>query len=108
MEVICIYCCFESTNEASEISDHLVKSKLVACANILPEIQSKYIWQNKLNTQKEVPVLFKTNAINKDRVFFEIKKLHSYETPGIISFKPESIDKEFNEWIIASTALASL
>lgn len=61
-----------SIDEARKVSRYLVQERLVACAQIIPWIESIYMWNNQLETTQESKVTLKTK-----RIFFdEIKKNH--------------------------------
>tara|TARA_B100000700_G_scaffold263782_1_gene301127 strand:- start:46 stop:246 length:201 start_codon:yes stop_codon:yes gene_type:complete len=46
--------------EASKIAGFLLKKKLIACANIINNIESIFFWKGKIRKSKEVLVVGKT------------------------------------------------
>lgn len=94
--MILLYVPCKDKNEAEKISRHLLKSKLIACANIFP-IQSLYNWKNKVKNSKEIVMLAKTNQNNFSVCVKEIKKMHSYDTPCIIKLDVKA-NKEYFDW----------
>lgn len=48
-----------STEEAQRIAQLLLERRLVACVNMLPQVQSMYLWQGKLETAQEVLMMIK-------------------------------------------------
>ena len=60
MNFIQIYWTCGSLDEARKISRQLVEAKLVACANIIPWVESIFIWNDQLDTSQETKVIFKT------------------------------------------------
>ena len=48
-----------STEEAKKISYELLKTKLVACVNIIPQVTSLYIWEGKQEESNEVLMMIK-------------------------------------------------
>lgn len=92
------------TKEASEqIARTLVEKKLVACVNVLPEIQSIYQWQGKIETSSEQLLLLKTT----DNNFCEIERLvceiHPYETPEILSIEASQLSSKYRQWVLDPT-----
>ena len=82
--------------EAEKISMHLLKKRLIACANIFP-IRSMYRWKKKIANEAESVVIAKTNNKNFGKVVSEVKKIHSYQIPCIL--KLDSIaNKEYDKW----------
>lgn len=63
----------------------LVEEKLAACGNLVPGIESIYRWQGKIETSREVIVVFKTTAMRYAALEARIRELHSYEVPEILA-----------------------
>lgn len=99
MNYCVIYCTTSSKEEAITISKYLVKEKIIACCNILPNITSVYEWKNELCIDEEYLLVMKTKAVLYKKVEEEIKKLHKYETPEIICIPIVEGSKEYLNWI---------
>jgi uncharacterized protein involved in tolerance to divalent cations len=57
-----------SVEEARKIARHLVENQLAACVNIVPEIESIYRWQGKVESSSEWLLLIKTTSgMHRDR-----------------------------------------
>ncbi|WP_105199386.1 MULTISPECIES: divalent-cation tolerance protein CutA [unclassified Pseudoalteromonas] len=69
--------------EARAMAEQLVQLKLAACVNILPEVESIYMWQDEVTSATETKLLIKTKSEKMNQVIQTIKKLHSYEVPEI-------------------------
>jgi periplasmic divalent cation tolerance protein len=69
--------------EAQNLGAVLVKNKVAACVNILPQMTSIYMWEGKVTESQEVKLLIKTKAEKLNQVFTLIKSLHSYDVPEI-------------------------
>ena len=89
--------------EAKKITSILVRKKLIACANIFNNIQSVFLWKNKVNYSKEVIIIGKTTKKLQTKIISEVKKIHSYDMPCIVFSKISSGNKEFLKWISNST-----
>ena len=57
MELILCNC--PDLQVAERITQHLLQRKLAACVNVLPVVQSHYVWQGKLEHSTEIPLLIK-------------------------------------------------
>lgn len=86
-------------DEAREISEGLVMSRLVACSTIIPLVESCYIWDNELQTSSEVKVISKTIEPLFDSVKTFIEKRHSYEVPEIIMVRIAKGNEAYLNWI---------
>jgi periplasmic divalent cation tolerance protein len=92
-----------SIDEARKISRYLVQERLVACAQIIPWIESIYMWDNKLETAQECKITFKTRREYWDKIKQIIIENHSYEIPEIIYEPIEGGNAEYLAWIHEST-----
>ena len=88
--------------EAHKIAELLVKKKLVACANIIQNVDSVFNWKGKITKEKEVLIVGKTMNKNVQKVIQSVKKLHSYEGPCVIFFDIKNGNVDFLKWIIKS------
>ena len=93
------YITAKNKSEAKKIATILVKKKLVACANVFKNIQSFFLWKNKVNNSNEVVIMGKTLQKNQHKVISEVKKIHSYDIPCVVFCKISSGNKEFLNWI---------
>ena len=70
-------------DEARKICKELVAMHLVACANIIPEAQSIYIWEGNLETSSEAKVYLKTVESKFEEIVSYILEHGSYKLPEI-------------------------
>ncbi len=84
---------------AKTIAQHLVKERLAACVNILPNITSIYHWQNELQCDEEVQLLIKTNSENFTLLNARINELHPYDVVEVIALNIQQGDKHYLNWI---------
>ncbi len=52
----------------------LLKRKLVACINIYKNIDSYFLWKNKITSSKEVVLMGKTVQKNQSKIIQDVKK----------------------------------
>ncbi len=89
--------------EAHKIAAFLVKKKLVACANIIKNVDSIFTWKGKVTKAKEILIVGKTMNKNVQKIIKSVKKkLHSYEVPCVIFFDIKGGNTDFLKWIIKS------
>ena len=79
-----------------------LEARSVACANIIPKIESHYWWQRKIERAGEVLIIFKTS----DRRVSNLQKLilanHPYDTPEFAVVRVDRANERYLQWI-AST-----
>ncbi|HEX8888890.1 MAG TPA: divalent-cation tolerance protein CutA [Pyrinomonadaceae bacterium] len=94
-----------SREEAARLADILVNARLAACVQILPEIESVYHWQGKVERAPEILLLAKTTAENFAALEAAVRSLHSYETPEIIALPITAASAPYLEWLTANVLL---
>jgi periplasmic divalent cation tolerance protein len=88
-----------SQEEARKIAHALVERRLAACVNVVPQIESVYRWQEKVETATEWLLVIKTQADSFARVRDAIKELHSYELPECVMVEVRGGSEEYLRWI---------
>jgi periplasmic divalent cation tolerance protein len=88
-----------SEEEAQKIARHLVEHRLAACVNIVPQIESIYRWQGKVESSQEWLLLIKTTAERFPAVRDALRELHSYELPECIAISVEDGSADYLQWI---------
>jgi periplasmic divalent cation tolerance protein len=88
-----------SEDEARKIARHLVEHQLAACVNIVPQIESIYRWQGKVEEAREWLLLIKTTGDKFARVRDAIRELHSYDLPECIAITIDDGSSAYLEWI---------
>lgn len=92
-----------SIDEARKICRYLVQERYVACAQIIPWIESVYMWNNLLETAQESKIYLKTTLDRFEKIKKIIQKNCSYEVPEIIYRKIDGGNQEYLDWIKEST-----
>lgn len=95
-----------SQEEARKIARALVERRLAACVNILPQIESVYRWQGRVEEAQEYLLLIKTTTAMFGRVRDAIKELHSYELPECVCLSIEDGSSAYLEWVTDSVEQA--
>jgi periplasmic divalent cation tolerance protein len=83
MSEFVVVLCTTALAEADRLAKTLVEERLAACVNIAP-VRSYYIWEDKLNEDKEELMIIKTKKVMVERLQERILELHSYKVPEII------------------------
>jgi periplasmic divalent cation tolerance protein len=75
-----------------------VEQRLAACANLIGGVESHYWWQEKIETAREVVILFKTSR----RLLPVLEKLilqqHPYDTPEFLVLSPNAGTRRYMLW----------
>src|SRR5919108_6456621 len=98
-DAIVVFMTAASGEEATRLADMLVGAPLAACVQILPEMESVYRWQGKIERQSEVLLLAKTTRAKFDELEQEVRALHSYDTPEIIAVPVITGSAPYLDWL---------
>jgi periplasmic divalent cation tolerance protein len=101
-DAIIVFMTAANGEEAARLADMLVGAHLAACVQILPEMESVYRWQGKIERQAEILVLAKTTRSKFDELEREVRALHSYDTPEIIAVPVTAGSAPYLEWLKSS------
>ena len=77
-------------------------AKLVACANLVPKIESHYWWQGKLEASAEVLIVFKTTRAKLAALEKLVVSKHPYDTPEFIALPLTEGNAKYLDWLAAS------
>jgi len=90
---------FPDAETARRISNELVAQKFVACANILPSVESIYTWKGKIEKADETLVFFKLSEDRQTAFQEKLQSLHPYDVPEIIFLPISSGLPDYLRWV---------
>ncbi len=93
------WCPFPDAETARDIAAELLGQKLIACANIVPAIESVFEWDGAMSSAQEVGVLFKTTAETLGRLVEQLGELHPYDTPAIMAWSCDASHPSTLDWL---------
>jgi periplasmic divalent cation tolerance protein len=89
---------------ARKLARAALDAHLVACANLVPAIESHYRWQGKLERSAEVLLLLKTTRARLGRLEKLIVNLHPYDTPEFVVLPIVRGNRRYLDWLQRSCA----
>ena len=92
----------DSSNTATSVVHGLLEAKLIACANIIPQVRSLYSWNGKIEDSKEQLVIIKTTQEQIPELKKALLSNHPYDTPEFIAINPSDISDDYNNWLVKS------
>ncbi|MBU4317428.1 MAG: divalent-cation tolerance protein CutA [Proteobacteria bacterium] len=99
-----VYITASSPDEAREIGRALVQARLAACVNIFENMNSIYWWEGEVQEGREAVLIAKTTGLLVSALIQEVKRLHSYENPCVVTLPVESGSPAFLDWIHKETS----
>jgi periplasmic divalent cation tolerance protein len=94
-----VWCPFPDDVSAADTAEILLEIGLITCANIMPGMRSIYIWNGERGDEREVGVLFKTNAAVLAAMIEKLAELHPYDEPAILGWRCDTAAPATAAWL---------
>lgn len=98
-----IYTTVSSLEEAQRIAHYLVKKKIAACVNVIPNMHSYYENQGRVESHSEAAVILKTRKSLWIQIEKEMKSIHSYDCPCLVFIPFQKASSSFLKWMSEKT-----
>jgi len=79
-----------------------LSARLIACANLVPKVESHYWWQGKLASGAEVLMILKTRKTKLTALEKLVLAGHPYETPEFVVLPLSAGTGRYLDWLAAS------
>lgn len=87
---------------ARRLARAALAARLIACANLIPKLESHYRWQGKLERSAEVLMVMKTTPTRVAALEKLILANHPYDTPEFVALNLAGGAKKYLTWLAAS------
>jgi periplasmic divalent cation tolerance protein len=87
---------------ARKLARAALEARLIACANLVPKIESHYWWQGKNMSGAEVLMLLKTTTARLAALEKLIVSMHPYDTPEFLVLPISRGNKRYLDWVAES------
>lgn len=102
VSAVLVFATFPDMDTGKLIVRKLVEERLIACGNILPNVQSIYTWKGAVETSDEAIGILKTERDRYEALQTRLHELHPYEVPECIAVSVEAGLPEYLRWIADS------
>ena len=85
--------------ESKKIAKMLLEEKLAACINIIPTVESIYLWKGKIEEDSESIMVVKTRSELVENVIKKVEEVHSYEIPCVLEITVNKGSKTYLKWM---------
>jgi periplasmic divalent cation tolerance protein len=87
---------------ARRLAKSALAARLIACANLVPRIESHYWWQGKIESSREVLLVMKTKTPCLKPLEKLILAEHPYDTPEFMVLPIRGGTQRYLDWLAAS------
>jgi periplasmic divalent cation tolerance protein len=88
---------------ARALAKSALQARLIACANLVPRMESYYWWQGKIESSTEVLLILKTAKSNLPALEKLILAKHPYDTPEFLALPLRSGNQRYLKWLNQNT-----
>lgn len=85
------------------LARELVEERLAACGNVIPEVVSVYWWNDEVQRDEEVLVIFKTRRDQVRALEERLTDLHPYEVPEFLALPVETVHEAYARWVASES-----
>jgi periplasmic divalent cation tolerance protein len=89
---------------ARALAKAALQARLIACANLVPKIESHYWWQGRMASGAEVLLVLKTQKSKLAALEKLILAKHPYDTPEFLVLPLSAGNKKYLDWLAANQA----
>jgi len=89
---------------ARKLARVALERRLVACANLIPRIESHYWWEGRIESGAEVMLIMKTTRRHVRDLERAVLANHPYDTPEFVVVGLQGGNRRYLEWLGSSVA----
>jgi periplasmic divalent cation tolerance protein len=93
-----------STFDVGPLATELVEKRLAACVNVIPQIQSVYRFQGKIENDAEQLLLIKTVSERVEELKAVLFSRHPYDVPEFVVLSIDQIAPAYRSWLVESVS----
>lgn len=98
-----VLCTSPNLDVARTIASQALAQRLAACINLLPGVESWYLWQGQAQQDSELQMLFKTSKHQVEALHKLVLSLHPYDVPEWLVLDIAGGGQEYLDWITSCT-----
>jgi periplasmic divalent cation tolerance protein len=91
--------------DASVFARTLVETRLAACVNLLPAMESVYRWEGTVEAERERQLIIKTTRARTAALWERVREVHPYDVPEFIVLPIVDGNDAYLQWVGESTRI---
>ncbi|MBK8976520.1 MAG: divalent-cation tolerance protein CutA [Planctomycetes bacterium] len=99
--------CTVPAERATELADLLVGEHLASCVNLLRGVESRYVWNDRLEVAQETLLVIKTSAARFEDLRARLAERHPYDAPEIVALPVAAGHRPYLDWIVSHCGRSS-
>lgn len=99
VKTLVVYCTVPNVATGKRIAKAVVEEGLCACVNLLPGINSFFIYEGEMYEEAEELLLIKTDSVRYRALEERILDMHPYSVPEIIATEVVDGSEAYMKWL---------
>ena len=104
MNLVLLLTTAASKSDARRLAAAALRHRAAACVQILPSLESHYLWKGKKEVSPEFLVLAKTTPALRKNLVKLWTKIHPYDCPELVTLTGKAASA-YGRWVVASTSV---
>ncbi|NLE48499.1 MAG: divalent-cation tolerance protein CutA [Sandaracinaceae bacterium] len=88
---------------AVKLAEGIVRERLAACVNIVPQVRSIYFWEGEIQRDEECLLIIKSRSERRDALFAYLAEHHPYDVPEVIALPISAGSASYLRFIESNT-----
>lgn len=97
--VVFFYVPFPDLQTAKNHAHALISEKFIVCANLIPQMDSIYLWKGSVQSSSECLAILKCAWGRRQKLEKKLQELHPYEVPCIAQIALLDLNESYRKWI---------
>ncbi len=103
---VVVLLCTVPPERTEDFVDALLRERLIACANCIGPVQSRYVWKGNIETAAETLLVMKTSRERVPALEQRVAELHPYDVPELLVMGVDGGLEAYLGWVRESVASA--
>jgi periplasmic divalent cation tolerance protein len=99
---VSIVLCTAPVDRAEWLAERLLEGGLIACANLVGPVVSRYVWEGRLERANEMLLVLKTRTDLVREMTERLVELHPYDVPEVLELPVSSGLEAYLSWVRTS------
>lgn len=96
---VVVLLCTVPPERAEDFVDALLRERLIACANCIGPVQSRYLWKGSIEKAAETLLVMKTCRDRVPALEQRVAQLHPYDVPELLELGVEGGLEAYLGWV---------
>lgn len=102
MNLVILFTTVDKKSTARRLAEMALKNRMAGCVQIIPGIESHYVWKGKKEVAREFILLAKTTISKRAGLQKLWQNIHPYDCPELVSLSGRAASA-YARWIKSST-----